>query len=86
MGRDSQVWCGRLGGGRAQVLMAMLKCTALKRVVYVSCNPDTLVSNVEMLCAPCQHAEYEPFVPVRAVAVDLFPHTNHCEAVLLLER
>ncbi|CAI7888043.1 unnamed protein product [Closterium sp. NIES-54] len=28
----------------------------------------------------------EPFRPVRAVAVDLFPHTEHCEVVMLLER
>lgn len=68
------------------MLMAMLKCASLKRVVYVSCNPDALVSNVETLCMPCQHPDYIPFVPVRAIAVDLFPHTNHCEAVLLLER
>lgn len=28
----------------------------------------------------------DPFVPVRAVAVDMFPHTLHCEMILLLER
>ena len=28
----------------------------------------------------------EPFKPVKAVAVDLFPHTPHCELVMLLER
>lgn len=28
----------------------------------------------------------EPFQPVRAMAVDLFPHTPHCEMVMLLER
>ncbi|PKA59259.1 Zinc finger CCCH domain-containing protein 24 [Apostasia shenzhenica] len=28
----------------------------------------------------------EPFRPVRAMAVDLFPHTPHCEMVMLLER
>ncbi|KAG6760719.1 hypothetical protein POTOM_033899 [Populus tomentosa] len=28
----------------------------------------------------------EPFRPVKAVAVDLFPHTPHCEMVMLLER
>ncbi len=29
---------------------------------------------------------YTPFRPVKAVAVDLFPHTAHVEAVMLLER
>lgn len=28
----------------------------------------------------------EPFVPKRAMAVDLFPHTAHCEMVMLFER
>jgi len=28
----------------------------------------------------------EPFVPVRAVAVDLFPDTPHCELIILFER
>jgi hypothetical protein len=27
-----------------------------------------------------------PFVPIKAVAVDLFPHTPHCELVVLFER
>ena len=27
-----------------------------------------------------------PFRPVKAIPVDLFPHTNHCELVLLFER
>lgn len=26
------------------------------------------------------------FVPVKAVAVDLFPHTQHCELVILFKR
>ncbi|KAK3012402.1 hypothetical protein RJ639_012051 [Escallonia herrerae] len=28
----------------------------------------------------------EPFQPIKAMAVDLFPHTPHCELVMLLER
>ncbi|KAH9700683.1 zinc finger CCCH domain-containing protein 24 [Citrus sinensis] len=28
----------------------------------------------------------KPFQPVKAMAVDLFPHTSHCEMVMLLER
>lgn len=73
----------------------MVQCQPLKRVVYVSCNPDTLAQNVADLCRPSQpgnkakfrpRSDYTPFRPVRAVAVDLFPHADHCEAVMLLER
>lgn len=28
----------------------------------------------------------EPYHPVKACAVDLFPHTKHCEMVMLFER
>ena len=31
-------------------------------------------------------APSEPFRPVKAMAVDMFPHTNHCEVVVLFER
>jgi tRNA/tmRNA/rRNA uracil-C5-methylase (TrmA/RlmC/RlmD family) len=33
------------------VLRALLACAALKRLVFVSCNPDTLVLNAGLLCA-----------------------------------
>lgn len=86
----------------------------LRRLVYISCNPETLVANAIELCTPSTgkvekikgrrggyrhmgnagHARQraksmpvsEPFCPVKAMAVDLFPHTPHCEMVMLLER
>ena len=50
------------------------------RIVYVSCNPTTLASDVKQLRA--DHG-YEL---VRAKPVDMFPHTPHVETVALLER
>jgi 23S rRNA (uracil1939-C5)-methyltransferase len=50
------------------------------RIVYVSCNPTTLASDVKTLRADF---EYEL---VRARPVDMFPHTPHVETVALLER
>lgn len=39
------------------------------------------------LCrAPSGRFKGVPFVPVLACAVDLFPHTNHCEAIMVFER
>lgn len=28
----------------------------------------------------------EPFLPTKAIAVDLFPYTEHCELVICFER
>jgi 23S rRNA (uracil1939-C5)-methyltransferase len=50
------------------------------RIVYVSCNPTTLASDLKYLRA--EHG-YEL---KRARPVDMFPHTPHIETVALLER
>ena len=39
------------------------------------------------LCRPVSNKHKgTPFYPVKAVPVDLFPHTKHCELVILFER
>ena len=50
------------------------------RIVYVSCNPTTLASDVKQLLG---EFGYEL---LRAKPVDMFPHTPHVETVALLER
>lgn len=47
---------------------------APKRVVYVSCNPETMARDLALLTAKGYRAE--GFTPV-----DLFPQTAHCEVV-----
>jgi 23S rRNA (uracil1939-C5)-methyltransferase len=51
-----------------------------QRIVYVSCNPTTLASDVKVL-----RGEYG-YELTRARPVDMFPHTPHVETVALLER
>mmetsp|Transcript_89797 Transcript_89797/g.187672 ORF Transcript_89797/g.187672 Transcript_89797/m.187672 type:complete len:632 (-) Transcript_89797:33-1928(-) len=72
-------------GLHKDVLTALRCCDQLSRIVYISCNPDSLVEDVVKLTS-MTHDDQDPFVPVRAVAVDMFPHTVHVEMVLLLER
>ena len=45
------------------------------------------MENLSKLCQPASK-KYSglPFVPVRAIPIDMFPHTPHCELVLVLER
>ncbi|XP_051134439.1 zinc finger CCCH domain-containing protein 24 isoform X2 [Andrographis paniculata] len=98
------------------VIKVLRTQTRLRRLVYISCNPESLVANAIELCTPSlvekgekgnnknnrgwksmssaglarQRVKSmpvsEPFVPIKAMAVDLFPHTLHCELVMLLER
>ncbi|KAK3145384.1 hypothetical protein QOZ80_4AG0328510 [Eleusine coracana subsp. coracana] len=95
------------------VVKALRTHPRIRRLVYISCNPDSLVANAIELCTPTAEKQEknkgnrgwrtmssaglarqrtksmpksEPFVPKRAMAVDLFPHTSHCEMVMLFER
>jgi 23S rRNA (uracil1939-C5)-methyltransferase len=53
---------------------------AAGRIVYVSCNPTTLASDVQVLRDDFGYAL------ARCRPVDMFPHTPHVESVSLLER
>ncbi len=68
-------------------VVAALRNSKLNRIVYVSCNPATLADNVQRLAGPVsKRYSGRAFVPVAAQAVDMFPHTSHCELIMLLER
>lgn len=49
-----------------------------KRVVYVSCNPDTLVRDLKYLTKKGYQVK-------KCVAVDMFPFTESCEAVVQIQ-
>lgn len=52
---------------------------APKRIVYVSCNPETMARDLALLTQKGYRAE--GFTPV-----DMFPHSAHCETVCLLSK
>ena len=73
------------------VLLALRQCKAVDRLVYVSCNPTgSFVADAAALCAVGggYHSRRpgHPFQLVKAVPVDLFPHTPHTELVAVFER
>ena len=51
-----------------------------KEIIYVSCNPSTLVRDLEVICQ-----DWEYFV-TDITPVDMFPHTHHIETVVRLAR
>jgi 23S rRNA (uracil1939-C5)-methyltransferase len=52
---------------------------APKRVVYVSCNPVTLARDLALLTKKGYKVEY-------STPVDMFPQTEHVEAIVSLQR
>lgn len=65
--------------GAKAVCERLAKTKRVRRIVYVSCNPQTLVRDLGILAAG-------GFVLERAALVDMFPQTGHCEAVAHLSR
>ncbi|KPU43528.1 23S rRNA (uracil-C(5))-methyltransferase RlmCD [Oxobacter pfennigii] len=50
----------------------------VKEIIYVSCNPKTLVDNLSDMIEAGYKLE-------RVKLVDMFPHTRHCEVVVKIE-
>ncbi len=65
--------------GSSKKFIDSLAVSAPKKVVYISCNPETLARDLNMLI----HKGYK----VKKICpVDMFPHTNHIECVVLLTK
>ena len=64
-------------GMHADVVQTILRA-APRRIVYVSCNPATQARDLALLDADYKVMKIQP--------VDMFPHTQHVENVVLLER
>lgn len=58
-------------------LCDFLADSSAQGLIYSSCNPDSLARDLRRLSG---------FVPVRAQMFDIFPHTDHCEVLVLLVR
>ncbi len=52
---------------------------APKRVVYISCNPETQARDLDYLCG-------RGYLVQKIQPVDMFPHTDHVECVALMSR
>lgn len=50
-----------------------------KEIIYVSCNPKTLVENLKQL-------EASGYYVRKLKVVDMFPHTPHVECVVKIEK
>ncbi|XP_078483580.1 tRNA (uracil-5-)-methyltransferase homolog A isoform X1 [Ciona intestinalis] len=74
-------------GLHAKVIKVIRQCPAIQYLIYVSCSVDQAKTNFVDLCRPqSKRLNGPPFKPMLAQPVDLFPHTKHCEVVLLFKR
>lgn len=64
--------------GMHQDVIDSILFAAPGRIVYVSCNPATQARDLQLLDAQYKVTKVQP--------VDMFPHTQHVENVVLLER
>ena len=73
-----------------RVVRAIRNCRTIHTLVFVSCKPhgESTRNFIELCCPPNSAKQLlgDPFVLREAVPVDLFPHTPHCELVLLFTR
>jgi 23S rRNA (uracil1939-C5)-methyltransferase len=65
--------------GTTEELIDYLDSLGVKKVVYVSCNPDTLARD-------CAYFSKKGYDIGEVTPVDLFPGTGHVESVVRLER
>ncbi len=65
--------------GAAQVLGALGQKLP-QRIVYVSCNPQSLARDAELL------VHQRGYRLSHAGIIDMFPHTAHCEAMAVFQR
>ncbi len=63
-------------GSSEKFLTALVKLKP-RKVVYISCNPETLVRDLKYLCGKGYRME-------TGVGVDMFPFTKHVETVVML--
>ena len=66
-------------GSSEKFLNSLIKMSP-KRVVYISCNPETLARDLDYL------VNNSDYIVQKIQPVDMFPHTSHVETVCLLSR
>ena len=65
--------------GSSKKFIDSLVKSAPQKVVYISCNPETLARDLNLLT----HKGYKIN---KICPVDMFPHTNHIETVVSLSK
>ncbi|XP_054290417.1 tRNA (uracil-5-)-methyltransferase homolog A-like [Macrosteles quadrilineatus] len=74
-------------GLRQNAVVMLRRISKIKRIAYIACDLKCAVKNIVDLARPASKTlAGAPFVPMAVTPVDLFPHTDHCEVIIYLER
>merc|ERR1719500_1638945 len=74
-------------GLHPRALSAIRNTEAIKRFVYVSCDAKNAMKNFVDIARPASKTALgDPFMPMKVIPVDLFPHSRGFELVILFER
>jgi 23S rRNA (uracil1939-C5)-methyltransferase len=66
-------------GGSTKELLNFISTLSPRKIVYISCNPETLARDTVVLIE-------NGFIPSEVTPVDLFPMTGHVESVVSLTK
>ena len=70
-----------------KALVQLRRTEKLEKLIFLSCDPKAAVKNfVDLGRHTSKNYSGSPLVPIRAVPVDMFPHTSHCELIVYFER
>uniref|UniRef100_A0A1B6D834 tRNA (uracil(54)-C(5))-methyltransferase n=2 Tax=Clastoptera arizonana TaxID=38151 RepID=A0A1B6D834_9HEMI len=74
-------------GLRQKAVIMLRRTTRLNKMIYIACDIKAAFKNIiDLSRPPSKTMVGDPFVPIAAVPVDLFPHTRHCEIAIYFER
>jgi len=65
-------------GVHSSVLKALATCDNIDRIIYIACNPETIVDTIPKLSPR--------YKPVKSFSVDMFPQTAQQEMVVCLDK
>ncbi len=65
--------------GSDEVFLSSMTRLSPEKIIYISCNPETLARDLEYL-------EKEGYKVKKIQAVDMFPQTKHVECIALIEK
>ena len=74
-------------GVHIKVLQTLRRCAKINSIIFVSCDMEAAKKNFVDFARPeSKKYRLSPFIPRKAIPVDLFPGSPHMELIVVLKR